>query len=83
VGQSLICNERNTISEGPPARGALFALHDNFKDCLRQPLAGSLWRWHLSPTAAIRNDLSKNNFFKNDFGLFFNGLLNRLRDFHY
>jgi hypothetical protein len=50
---------------------------------LRQPLAGSPWRRHLSRTAAIRNGLFKNNFFKNDFGLFFNGLLNRLRDFHY
>ncbi len=64
-------------------RGALFALHDNFNDYLRQPLAGSLWRQHLSRTAAIRNGLFRNNFFKNDFGLFFNGLLNRLRDFHY
>jgi len=27
--------------------------------------------------------LLDHNFLKNDFGLFFNGLLNRLRDFHY
>jgi hypothetical protein len=60
--------------EGPPARGTPFGLHDNFKDYLRQPL---------SRTAAILNGLPENNFFKNDFGLFFNGLLNRLRDFHY
>jgi hypothetical protein len=46
-------------------------------------LADSPWRRHLSRTTAIRNGLFKNNFFKNDFGLFFNGLLNRLRDFHY
>jgi hypothetical protein len=60
--------------EGPPTRGALFALHDNFKDYLSQ---------HRSRTAALRNGLLENNFFKNDFGLFFNGLLNRLGDFHY
>ena len=52
-------------------RGALFALQ--WLSTRRSPIR----------TAAIRNVSFKNSFFKNDFGLFFNGLLNRLRDFHY